>query len=188
MWHYIVGFFLEEFFCLYDVIFFKTLMADYDHFLHSNTLFNWLLCSIMSAGSRKCMFWTSHLRFSTRKPPVNIGHSRFSKTFSSFDHLVFTQEIVWKPSVTSPFYLSHVWKLLVPLSPPFSVTVYKSNVKLQQRHLWPVFNINENAPTHPMLWLGTFWQLVQNLLFPSPADMIQQGNQLKRVLECKKWS
>ena len=29
---------------------------------------------------------------------------------------------------------------------------------------------------------------VQNLLFPSAADMVDQGNQLKRVWECRKWS
>ena len=29
---------------------------------------------------------------------------------------------------------------------------------------------------------------VQNLLFPSAADMVDQSNQLKRVWECRKWS
>ena len=161
-------------------------MANNDHFLHSNTLFNWLLCSIMSAGSRKCIFWTSHLRFSTRKPPVNIGHSRFSKTFSSFDHLVFTQEIVWKPSVTSPFYLSHVWKLLVPLSPPFSVTVYKSNVKLQQRHLWPVFNINQNCTHPPNVMIRYFLTTGPKLTFSESRRHDSTGQPIEKSVGMRK--
>ena len=49
--------------------FFTTLMADYDHFLHSNTLFNWLPCWIMSAGLGKSKFWTS----CPKVPNHNIG-------------------------------------------------------------------------------------------------------------------
>ena len=39
--------------------------------------------------------------------------------FTSFDNLFFTQESVWKPSVILLLCLSHLWKLLVPLSWPF---------------------------------------------------------------------
>ena len=42
--------------------FFSTLMADYEHFLHCDTCFNWLPWSIMSAGLGKTKFWTRHLR------------------------------------------------------------------------------------------------------------------------------
>ena len=59
------GIVLEGFFFLHDVTFFKTLMADFDHFLHSHTLFNWLPWSTMSAALGKSKFWTRHLRFST---------------------------------------------------------------------------------------------------------------------------
>ena len=59
------GIVLEGFFFLHDVTFFLTLMADFDHFLHSHTLFNWLPWSTMSAALGKSKFWTRHLRFST---------------------------------------------------------------------------------------------------------------------------
>ena len=118
---YIVGSVLEGYFFLHDVIFFLTLMANYDNFLHANTALNWLPRSIMCVGPRKSKFWTRCIRFSTWKPPVNRGDSRFSKKFSSFDNLFFAQEIVCKPSVILLLCLSHLWKLLVPLSWPFSV-------------------------------------------------------------------
>ena len=100
----------------------------------------------MCVGPRKSKFWTRCIRFSTWKPPVNRGDSRFSKKFSSFDNLFFAQEIVWKPSVILLLCLSHLWKLLVPLSWPF-FSIYNSNDKLEQRHLVFVFNKNHNAPT-----------------------------------------
>ena len=37
---YVVGIVLEGFFA-FTISLFSTLMADYDHFLHSNTVFNW---------------------------------------------------------------------------------------------------------------------------------------------------
>ena len=55
--------------------------------------------------------------------------------FTSFDNLFFAQEIVWKPSVILLLCLSHLWKLLVPLSWPF-FSIYNSNDKLEQRHLY----------------------------------------------------
>ena len=63
-------------FCLQDVTFFNfggCTNVDYDHFLHSNTCFNWLPWSFMSAGLGKTKFWTRHLRLSTRKLPLNMG-------------------------------------------------------------------------------------------------------------------
>ena len=130
---YMAGFFLDGFFFLHDVTFFLTLMADFDHFLHSHTLFNWLLWSTMSAALGKSKFWTRHLRFSTWKPPVNMGNSRFSTTFSSFDNLSFVLEIVWKPSVTFPLCLSHVRKLLVTLPLPFFINCLQEQCKIRVR-------------------------------------------------------
>ena len=37
--------------------FFSTLMADYEHFLHCNTCFNWLPWSTMSPTSKYRVFW-----------------------------------------------------------------------------------------------------------------------------------
>ena len=108
-------------------------MADFDHFLHSHTLFNWLPWSTMSAALGKSKFWTRHLRFSTWKPPVNMGNSRFSTTFSSFDNLFFVLEIVWKPSVTFPLCLSHVRKLLVTLPLPFFMNCLQEQCKIRVR-------------------------------------------------------
>ena len=113
--------------------FFKTLMADFDQVLHSHTLFNWLPWSTMSAALGKSKFWTRHLRFSTWKPPVNMGNSRFSTTFSSFDNLFFVLEIVWKPSVTFPLCLSHVRKLLVTLPLPFFMNCLQEQCKIWVR-------------------------------------------------------
>ena len=112
-------------------------MANYDHFLHANTALNWLPRSIMCVGPRKSKFWTRCIRFSIWKPPVNI---------------FFAQEIVWKSSVILLLCLSHLWKLLVPLSWPF-FSIYNSNDKLEQRHLVCVFNKNHNAPTLTMLFI-----------------------------------
>ena len=59
--NHIVGFFLDGFFSLRNVIFF-TLRADYDQFWHVSTAFNWLHRPIMSVGPGKGKFWTRHLR------------------------------------------------------------------------------------------------------------------------------
>ena len=72
--------------------------------------------------------------------------------FTSSDNLFFAQEIVWKPSVILLLCLSHLWKLLVPLSWPF-FSIYNSNDKLEQRHLVCVLNKNHNAPTLTMLFI-----------------------------------
>ena len=66
--------------------FFSTLTANYGHFMHFNTAFNWLSSSIVSVGPRKSKFWTRHLRFSTWKPPVNRGHE--FQTFYPFSPLL----------------------------------------------------------------------------------------------------
>ena len=131
--NYIVGSVLEGYFFLHDVLFFKTLMANYDNFLHANTALNWLPRSIMCVGPRKSKFWTRRIRFSTWKPPVNMGNSRFSTTFSSFDNLSFVLEIVWKPSVTFLLCLSHVRKLLVTLPLPFFINCLQEQCKIRVR-------------------------------------------------------
>ena len=77
---HIVGIVLEGFFCLHDVTFLKTLMADYEHFLRWVTCFNWFLWSIMPSGDVNTKFWTRHLRFSTRKLPLNMDY------FEVFNH------------------------------------------------------------------------------------------------------
>ena len=120
-------------FSLRYVKFYFTLMADYDQFWHVSAAFNWLHRAIMSVGPGKSKFWTRHLRFSTWKPPVNMGNSRFSTTFSSFDNLSFVLEIVWKPSVTFPLCLSHVRKLLVTLPLPFFMNCLQEQCKIRVR-------------------------------------------------------
>jgi len=77
--------------------------------------------------------------------------------FTSFDNLFFTQESVWKPSVILLLCLSHLWKLLVPLSWPF-FSIYNCNDKLEQCHLVYVFNKNHNANPH-LQWEKLFPEL-----------------------------
>ena len=154
-------------------------MANYDNFLHANTALNWLPRSIMCVGPRKSKFWTRRIRFSTWKPPVNMGNSRFSKKFLSFDNLFFAQEIVWKPSVILLLCLSHLWKLLVPLSWPF-FSIYNSNDKLEQRHLVFVFNKNHNANPH-LQWEKLFPELRDR-----PSNLGKGPSPKKRsILEAK---
>ena len=81
---HMLGIVLEGFFCLHNVTFFKTLMADYEHFLRWVTCFNWFLWSIMPSGDGNTKFWTRHLRFSTRKLPLNMGYFEVFNYFFIF--------------------------------------------------------------------------------------------------------
>ena len=94
-----MGFVLEGFFCLHDVLF-STLMADYDHFLYASTAYNWLPWSIMSVAPGKSKFWTPVPQVGTWKVPVNLGY------FSYFLLLFFCPKITQCPnflqSVCSP--------------------------------------------------------------------------------------
>ena len=74
---------LEGFFWLKFVTF-STLMADYEHFLRWVTSFNWFLWSIMPSGDGNTKFWTRHLRFSTRKLPLNMGYFEVFNYFFIF--------------------------------------------------------------------------------------------------------
>ena len=50
---HIVGVVLEGFFFAFTMSLFSTLMADYEHFLHCDTCFNWLPWSTMSVGLKE---------------------------------------------------------------------------------------------------------------------------------------
>ena len=73
------------------------------------------------------IFSGSKKTFIPKKLAIFWGIRHFPKIegpfpkFTSFDNLFFTQESVWKPSVILLLCLSHLWKLLVPLSWPLSV-------------------------------------------------------------------
>ena len=98
------------------------------------------------------IFFRVQKKFIPPKLAVFWGFRHFPKIegpfpkFTFFDHLFFAQKIVWKPSVILLLCMSHLCKLLVPLSWPF-FSIYNSNDKLEQPHLVFVFNKNHNAPT-----------------------------------------
>ena len=78
---YMVDIVLDRFFSPKSCHFFSTSMADFSHFVHWVTCFNWFFWSIISARVPKTNFWTCYLMLGTWKPPLNTGD------FEVFSHL-----------------------------------------------------------------------------------------------------